>query len=131
LGNAVSRTAAMISRYQKGLIGDIPPAEHDVGPYRESLEACRFDKALEEVWEQVKGLNQYIDEQKPWMIAKTGDEDHLREVLASMVGMLLEISELLLPFMPGTSEKIQEIFGSGLLKELPAPMFPKHNQPAK
>jgi methionyl-tRNA synthetase len=65
------------------------------------------------------------------MIAKTGDEDHLREVLASMVGMLLEISELLLPFMPGTSEKIQEIFGSGLLKELPAPMFPKHNQPAK
>jgi len=33
--------------------------------------------------------------------------------------------------MPGTSERIQEIFGSGLLKEMPAPMFPKHNQPAK
>jgi len=131
LGNAVSRTAAMVSRYQKGMIGDIPPAEHDVGPYRDALEACRFDKALEEIWEQVKGLNQYIDEEKPWVIAKSGDEDHLREVLANMVGMLLEIGELLLPFMPGTSERIQEIFGSGLLKEMPAPMFPKHNQPAK
>jgi methionyl-tRNA synthetase len=131
LGNAVSRTAAMISRYQKGVIGDIPAAEHDVGPYRAALEACRFDKALEEVWEQVKGLNQYIDEEKPWELAKTGDEDHLREVLAYMVGALLEVGELLQPFMPAASDRIQEIFGSGLLKEVPAPMFPKHNQPAK
>ena len=81
LGNAVSRTAAMISRYQKGLIGDIPPAGHDMAAYRESIENCKFDRALDEVWEQVKGLNQYIDEEKPWEISKSGDEDHLREVL--------------------------------------------------
>jgi methionyl-tRNA synthetase len=126
LGNAVSRTAAMISKYQKGMIGDIPPAEHDINSYREALEACRFDKALEEVWEQVKGLNQYVDEEKPWEVAKSGDEDHLREILANMAGMLLEVSELLTPFMPETAEKIQQVFGSGILKPLPASLFPKH-----
>jgi methionyl-tRNA synthetase len=131
LGNAVSRTAAMILRYQKGLIGNIPPAEHDVDPYRQALEACRFDRALEEVWEQVKGLNQYIDEAKPWEAAKTGDEEHLREVLAYLAGSLLEVAGLLKPFLPSTAEKIEAVFGSGIVKEVPAPLFPKHNQPAK
>ena len=130
LGNAVSRTAAMISRFQKGMIGDIPPAEHDVAAYRQAVESCRFDRALDEVWDQVKGLNQYIDEAKPWQLAKAGDEDHLREVLAYMVGALLEIAILLVPFMPETAAKIQDLFGSGLLKEMPAPLFPKHDQPA-
>lgn len=130
LGNAVSRTAAMVFRFQKGIIGDIPPAEHDVAAYRQAIETCRFDKALDEVWDQVKGLNQYIDEEKPWQLAKTGDEDHLREVLAYMAGALLEIAILLEPFMPDTAAKIKNLFGSGLLKELPPPMFPKHDQPA-
>lgn len=130
LGNAVSRTAAMISRFQNGMIGDIPPAEHDVAAYREALDNCRFDKALDEVWDQIKGLNQYIDEEKPWQLAKSGDEDHLREVLAYMAAALLEVASLLDPFMPETASKIQQLFGSGLLKEVPAPLFPKHDQPA-
>ncbi|HET9721715.1 MAG TPA: methionine--tRNA ligase [Candidatus Saccharimonadales bacterium] len=125
LGNAVSRTAAMIAKYQKGIIGDIPPPSHDMGPYKEAIEACRFDKALDEIWEQVKGLNQYIDESKPWEIVKTGDEDHLREVLAYLVGSLLEIANLLTPFLPDTAKRIIQIFGSGLLKEMPKPLFPK------
>ena len=103
-------------------------AGHDVAGYREAIESCRFDKALDEVWDQVRGLNQYIDEQKPWVIAKTGDEDHLREVLAYLCGALLEIAELLVPFMPDTAAKIQDLFSSGLLKELPGPLFPKHDQ---
>jgi methionyl-tRNA synthetase len=64
LGNAVQRTAAMIKQYQNSLIGDIPPAEHDYAQYWKAIEDCRFDRALDEVWEQVRGLNQYIDEQK-------------------------------------------------------------------
>jgi methionyl-tRNA synthetase len=126
LGNAVSRTAAMLIRYQQGLIGTIPEAEHDMGPYHSAIEQCRFDRALDVVWEQVKGLNQYIEESKPWEIAKTGDQDHLREVLTYMVGALLEISLLLQPFMPSTSERINQILGGDTVKEQPAPLFPKH-----
>lgn len=131
LGNAVSRTAAMVSKYQQGMIGDIPPPEHDVAGYEKAIENCRFDKALEEIWEQIKGLNQYIEETKPWEIAKLKDPDHMREVLANMVANLLEIAYLLEPFMPETAEKIRVVFESGMLKPLPGPLFPKHEPPEK
>lgn len=125
LGNAVSRTAAMISQYQNGVIGEIPPPQHDVAPYADYIQNCRFDKALDEIWEQVKGLNQYIDESKPWEIAKAKDDEHLREILAYMASSLIEISVLLRPFMPETAAKIQTAFNSGILKPLAAPLFPK------
>jgi methionyl-tRNA synthetase len=125
LGNAVSRTAAMIYRYQKGLIGVIPEAGHDIGPYEQAIQQFRFDKALDEVMEQVKGLNQYIEESKPWELAKLNDEEHLREVLAYCASSLLEVATLLAPFMPATSDKIRQLFGSGVLKELPPALFPK------
>lgn len=131
LGNAVSRTAAMIDGYQKGLIGDIPEADHDVGPYKDALHACRFDKALDEVWDQVRGLNQYVDEEKPWELAKVNDEEHLREVLAYQVSSLLEIAALLVPFMPDTAAKIRQTFASGILKPLAGPLFPKHEAAAQ
>jgi methionyl-tRNA synthetase len=128
LGNAVSRSFAMIAQYQKGIIGNIPPAGHDIGPYKQALGECRFDKALEEVWEQVRGVNQYIDETKPWEIVKNQDESHLREVLAYITASLLEIAELLVPFMPETAQKIQNTFGSGVLKPLAGPLFPKRQK---
>ena len=125
LGNAVSRTEAMITKYQNGLVGDIPPPDHDIAQYQDYMELCQFDRALDEVWEQVRGLNQYIDETKPWEIAKTKDDNHLQEVLAYMAGCLIEIADMLKPFMPDTSQKIKAVFEEGILRPLGAPLFPK------
>jgi len=130
LGNAVQRTAAMVMKYQQGLIGDIPPAEHDNAPILEFIQACKFDRALDEVWEQVRGLNQYIDETKPWEIAKTGDKDHLREVLAYQASCLLEIADLLEPFLPDTTAKIRGVFETGIIQPTKETLFPKQEQPA-
>ena len=94
--------------------------------YQASLEVCRFDRALDEVWMQVRGLNQYIDEEKPWEVAKTGDAEHLREVLAYQVSCLLEIADLLAPFMPETADKIRSVFAEGVVKPLEGMLFPKH-----
>jgi methionyl-tRNA synthetase len=127
LGNAVQRTAIMVQKYQNGLIGDIPPAEHDMAQYEEALAVCRFDRALDQVWEQVRGLNQYIDEEKPWEIAKSGDEEHLREVLAYQSSNLLEIADLLTPFMPDTAAKIQGIFAEGIIRPMKGTLFPKQD----
>lgn len=125
LGNAVSRTAAMINKYQKGVIGNIPPAEHDSARYHENMENCRFDRALEEIWEQIKGLNQYIDEEKPWQIAKENDDEHLSEVLSYLASDLLEIADMLLPLLPETASKIKEIFESGVIKFQNGVLFPR------
>lgn len=129
LGNAVNRTVAMINKYQTGVIGDIPDSEHDIAQYEQAMADCRFDRAIEEAWEQVRGLNQYIDEEKPWTLAKNKDEVHLREVLAYMVSDLLEIAELIEPFMPEVSQKINYMFESGVVKPIEGTLFPKHEEP--
>jgi len=129
LGNAVQRTAAMIKQYQNGLIGNIPGANHDIAQYYQALEACKFDRALDEVWEQVRGLNQYIDEQKPWEIHKRGDAEHLKEVLAYQVGSLIEIADLLDPFMPATAQKIRFVFEEGIVRPVEGTLFPRKDPP--
>src|SRR5882757_1953113 len=129
LGNAVQRTVVMIQKYQEGLIGDIPPAEHDTAQYRVALSKCQFDRALDEAWEQVRGLNQYIDTEKPWVIAKEKDEEHLREVLAYQASCLLEIADLLEPFLPTTAVNIRNIFSAGVVRPTEGTLFPKHEAP--
>lgn len=125
LGNSVQRTTVMIQKYQDGVIGVIPPAEHDIALYQKALEQCHFDRALELVWDQVRGLNQYIDIEKPWTIAKSGDMDHLREVLAYIVSSLLQIADMLEPFMPSTAAKIEGIFSEGIVRPIEGTLFPK------
>lgn len=125
LGNAVQRTVVMVEKYLEGIIGEIPQAAHDAAVYHESIQACRFDRAMDEIWEEVKGLNQYIEEQKPWEIAKRNEQDHLAEVLAYMVASLLEIAELLKPFMPDTAQAIHNIFADGVLRKPATVLFPR------
>ena len=132
LGNAVNRTSAMVKKYQNGIIGDIKEGAHDIAPYERALENCKFDRALDEVWEQVRGLNQYIDEAKPWQVAhKEKDDEHLREILAYQCGALLEIGVLLQPFLPETAEKIKTIFSEGLIRPIEGTLFPKHDTEPK
>lgn len=132
LGNAVQRTLVLAQKNLNGIIGDIPPAQHDIAKYQQALEDCRFDRALDEVWEQVRGLNQYIDEQKPWEIAKEGDTQHLQEVLAYQAGCLIEIASMLKPFMPDTAAKIEYIFNEGVVRPLETTLFPRlEEKPAK
>jgi len=128
LGNAVQRTAAMIMKYQNGIIGEIPPASHDTEPIEKAIEECRFDRALGFIWERVRGLNQYIDETKPWVIAKEEDADHLKEVLAYQASALLEIADLLEPFLPETAVKIRNIFIEGVVRPTTTTLFPKQEQ---
>lgn len=130
LGNLVQRVAAMIRRYQSGVIGDEPAAEHDMEPYRAAMAALSFDRALDETWVNVRSLNQYIDQVKPWAIAKNREKDtdaesHLVEVLAYASSTLLQIADMLEPFMPSTAAAINTIFKTGVIPEQTAPLFPK------
>jgi methionyl-tRNA synthetase len=127
LGNAVQRTAVMIEKYQAGKVGELKPLGHDSANYEAALAACRFDRALDYTWEQVRSLNQYIDEQKPWVIAKEGNTGHLQEVLAYQVSSLNNIAKLLEPFLPETAAKIAAVFSSGMVQLAASTLFPKHD----
>lgn len=130
LGNLVQRVAAMITRYQSGVIGDAPQTEHDMGPYREAMSSLNFNIALDHVWENVRSLNQYLEQVKPWEVAKNREadkdaEEHLTEILATAVGTLMQIADLLVPFMPHTADVIHKTFESGVVTPQDGVMFPK------
>ncbi|MDQ3158896.1 MAG: methionine--tRNA ligase [bacterium] len=123
LGNLVSRTTALITKHLGGKV-KLVPAKHDIARYERAIENCRFDKALEEVWKHVRSLNQYIDEQKPWVVAKEGDNDHLSEILSYQAATLLQIADLLVPFLPDTSAKIKGVFEGDQITPIPQ-LFPR------
>ncbi|NCU30213.1 methionine--tRNA ligase [Candidatus Saccharibacteria bacterium] len=130
LGNLVSRIAKMVQTYQAGVVGDVSSAEHDIQAYIDNMEALNFAAALDEAWSSVRSLNQYLEDVKPWMIAKNRDTDqeaklHLEEVLTHSVGSLLQIADLIYPFMPQIAEAIRITFKDGVVSsEIPI-LFPK------
>ncbi len=128
LGNALKRTVSMISNYQAGKIGKTETIGHDLTKFNQALENCQFDRAMNDIWDHVRGLNQYIDEEKPWELAKNKDSDHLREVLAYQVSSLLFIANLLKPFLPETSDKIFDTFKNNQVNGENKVLFPKFEE---
>lgn len=128
LGNAVQRTAVMITKYQDGIVGNVPAPQHDRAPIDTAIDDCHFDRALDLIWEQVRGLNQYIDQTKPWQIAKEDDAGHLKEVLAYQVSCLIEIADLVEPFLPQTASRIRATFDQGVVRPSEGTLFPKQEE---
>ncbi len=120
LGNLVSRTVAMISKYFDGTLPDASESgEHDeelislAVSVKESVEAnldsLQFSSALAEIFRLVSRSNKYIDETMPWVLAKDeSKKTRLATVLYNLCESIRIISVLIAPFMPGTSPKIQE-----------------------
>ena len=66
-----------------------------------------LDRALDWTWRNyVDSSNKLIEDSKPWELKKT-NSDKYREVMKGLLVRLYVISELLIPFLPETSEKIK------------------------
>ena len=125
LGNLVQRVQVMFNKYLDGIIGDLPQHSHDVAPFEQAMDEIRLDKALAEVWLLIRGLNQYLEEEQPWKLAKS-DVGHLTEVLHHAVADLVQIATMLMPFMPTTAAKIAATFSGGVARPEVGLLFPKY-----
>jgi methionyl-tRNA synthetase len=120
LGNLLSRTLAMIVRYNDGLVEDVLSADEKTGElksvaeqsirdYVTSMERCEIDSAVQSTWKLIRRANQFIEETAPWKLAK---EQSQRKKLLSALNALLEciriVAVLLFPVMPGKSVQIWE-----------------------
>jgi methionyl-tRNA synthetase len=113
-GNLASRVLAMVERYRAGVVPeaavDAVLAEDFEGVparFRELLDRAELTQALEEAWKLVRRLNRYVEETKPWELAKDeADPERLDEVLYNLVEGLRVTTLLLVPYLPRTSEKL-------------------------
>lgn len=114
LGNLVSRVAKLA---ENANFKQVKNQKHvlDITEYEKALNEYRFDDSIKFIWGIVDELNKYVDENKPWELAKNNDP-RLKDVLAHLIDGILEISELLLPLLPQSSEKIREQFSRSQIK---------------
>ncbi len=121
VGNLVQRTLSMIVKYGVK-IEKIETLKCDSNNcIDKNIESLEFDRALEKLWSCARKQNKFIDDKKPWELAKAGDVEKLKSVLQSVYGFLVIFSDQVAPFMPTTSSTIKK-----QLKELkPEPLFPR------
>jgi methionyl-tRNA synthetase len=147
LGNLASRTIAMIARYRDG---ELVPGELDAAigedfaglPQRvaECIDGAELTLALEEIWERVRRLNRYVEEQAPWQLAKDDARaQQLDIVLRTLAEGLRSVTVLLAPYLPESAGKLLAAlgapaleldgaaFGAGAIGRVNAiePLFPK------
>lgn len=122
LGNLVSRTGAMAEQYFQGIL----PSQRQAGDFDDELislavatqqkvegylEDVQFSYALADIWKLISRTNKYIDETMPWALAKDETKkDRLAAVIYNLAESIRIISILISPFLPSTSEKIQNLF---------------------
>jgi methionyl-tRNA synthetase len=125
LGNLVNRVFSMVKRYRQGVIPGPASKSSSGSPetrslIKDSLELpdqlegamaqYDFKKALEAIWRVVDTANRYVEETKPWELAKQEDAK-LDEVLYTLCEVIRILAIFLGPFVPDTALKISEILG--------------------
>jgi len=143
-GNLANRTLSMVGRYRDGVV---PEAEVEpelaaafagvADDVRALLDEAELTQALDRIWGLVRRLNQYVEETRPWDLAKQSDE-RLDPVLYGLAEGLRATTLLLHPYMPDATGRLLDALGEDSrelaefgsrgggqrLGEL-APLFPK------
>ncbi|MGO9449347.1 MAG: methionine--tRNA ligase [Solirubrobacteraceae bacterium] len=152
LGNLAGRTLAMVGRYRDGQVADLAPdpvlaADFDGLSERvsELLDRTELTLALDEIWQRVRRLNRYVEEQAPWQLARDGARaDDLDRVLATLVEGLRVVAVLLHPYLPASTHTLLAALdapdvslagaqlGAGTIERVTQlePLFPKHDPAA-
>jgi methionyl-tRNA synthetase len=119
-GNLASRTIAMLGRYRDGAVPavgvDPVLAEAFAGlgeRVSAHLDRAELTLALDEIWQRVRRLNRYVEQQAPWRLAK----DHSRaadldRVLHTLAEGLRVVTVLLWPYLPASAERLLGALGA-------------------
>jgi methionyl-tRNA synthetase len=125
LGNLVSRATTMIQRYCAGVVPASPAAARDaldsglvdagnaaIAGALKQFESFQITLALQDIWELVRSVNQYIVKREPWALAKKPEQRAtLDATLYHAADALRAIAALIDPVMPEAAVRIRRMLG--------------------
>ncbi|OGM97960.1 MAG: methionine--tRNA ligase [Candidatus Yanofskybacteria bacterium RIFCSPHIGHO2_01_FULL_41_21] len=118
LGNLVARVATLLSNnFNEGFEFDEKLVDSEtnqaiqdfITKYKVSIENFKLHEVLIAVWELIARADKYVNDNKPWALAKK-DTEKFKIVMTNLVEMIYHITKTLAPFMPETSGKISDVF---------------------
>lgn len=120
LGNLLSRSLGMLGKYHNGVV---PQAQVDVPgtdklrrladelptKLREHLTAFEFGRALDALWDLIRVCNAYVDETRPFKMAKDESKSgELATVMHALLQSLRVLSFALDPILPEAAARMRE-----------------------
>lgn len=122
LGNLVSRARALLGRHLNNILPEPEQSAEDQpvidvgvalsGQVRSLIQGLKFNTALEEVFQFIRQLNRYFNDQQPWSLAKDPAlKGRLGTVLYNIVEGLRIVSVLLEPAIPQKAKQIRVDLG--------------------
>jgi len=117
LGNFVNRTLVLTHKYYDGIVPEIANQQYNSvtdsianvpNKVGESIENYRFREALGHAIDLARMGNQFLAETEPWKLIKT-DEDAVRAILNTALQICANLTIVLEPFLPFTSQKLRNM----------------------
>ncbi|MDP3882799.1 MAG: methionine--tRNA ligase [Candidatus Staskawiczbacteria bacterium] len=121
IGNLVARVLGIAggkifeSKYSKRTKQKVETVKKS---YKLALGNFKFNEALFAVWELISYCDKYINDQKLWETPPVDGQAKKMEAIRDLFFALSEISSLLAPFLPETSEKIKQAVETGKKENL-------------
>ncbi len=123
LGNLVNRTVSMVNKYFEGTVPEYNGTPNEVDQEFEKytleqiekvedlMEKCQLSNALQELWAIISRTNKYIDETRPWELAKNEETEKLKSSMYHLIENIRKIGIMLLPVMEETAQNLLSQIG--------------------
>jgi methionyl-tRNA synthetase len=123
IGNLVTRVLRFIDKHFEGRVpnlGETHAVEldrtilEDCGPFADPAEhvlAFRFRRAAEQLIENARVANVFVDREAPWKLRKS-DPERCASVLATCCEWLSWVSRWMVPFMPNKAQELWTMLGN-------------------
>jgi methionyl-tRNA synthetase len=113
--NIASRCAGFIVRRFDGKLGSVDPelagefsAARGAGLIAKAYEERDFGRALREIMRLADIANQYVNDHKPWELAKQADQEaRLHTVCTTALTLFRDLTLYLKPVLPALAEKVE------------------------
>ena len=131
LGNFIQRTLTLAKKYFNSRVPkiDIKPESLPLQggieiqtwkKYDRLLKDYKFNEALDAIWKFISAADKYIDENKPWELAKKQQTRKLSIIVFDLLESLHQIAWMIYPFLPRTAQEIdRRLGGKSLIAKKP------------